>query len=647
MITRLWTLTRLGMALSLGPITFLAAPTPVQAQQPSEPDVADVEETYQGEAPERYAMVKAVEGQVTIRKGDLVENLERGVPVAEGDVIDSRGRGVLQLGDGTRVAFAAGTRFQVAALFTDKSGERQVLLRLDQGRLRIALGGQSEARLRVDTQAGTATMTDRGNGSILVEGDQSVRVKVYSGRMTFSNDQDQARISAGERLTIYSRADRLNRVSAYNTYDRDGFDTYCERAFELRRGASWERVPAEIRYYSDDLDEQGDWVEVPDSGWCWRPRGIEADWRPYWRGRWGAYSGGMTWISDDPWSSVTFHFGRWGWHSDWGWYWVPGRYYSPAWVAWDMNAGYYGWAPLNHWNQPCHWGYGAWGGGYAWNVVLVNHINVNRIHQHIQSDRTILTGFRGGTGASTWNGAGRPLVAPWRTAPLMVSRAEFSNPGQMTRAFDRRVSGERMHAYERTAQSTTGRVVIRRDPQDTRPGPDGRRVERTPFEDRSRSKQPLTPIVRENPGSVPSGRSRPTEPAGPGENRDRGGVTPPARRETPREDRGRDFFGEERRAAPEAPRRESPSERRNERTYDPPPARPQERSREERPAPREERRSEPTRDRPRESYREERNSPPSRPSAPPPSAAPSRSSAPSAPPPSNSGGDRPSAGPRR
>jgi hypothetical protein len=70
-----------------------------------------------------------------------------------------------------------------------------------------------------------------------------VRVKVHSGRITFSNDHDRARINAGERLTIYSRADRLDRVSAFNTYDRDGFDSYCERALEIRRGASWDRVP--------------------------------------------------------------------------------------------------------------------------------------------------------------------------------------------------------------------------------------------------------------------------------------------------------------------------------------------------------------------------------------------------------------------
>lgn len=660
MFSRLWTLTRFGMALSLGPITFVAAPA--QANQPTGMDASrDPDATYQGEAPERYAQVKAVEGEVLIRKGEIEEKLDRGVPVAEGDVIDSRGRGVLQLGDGTRVAFADRTRFQVASLFTDKNGERQVLLRLEHGRLRIALGSHSEVRLRVDTKAGMATMLDRGNATLLVESDQSVRVKVHSGHLTFSNDADKARINAGERLTIYSFADRLNRVSAFNTYERDPFDAYCERALEIRRGASWDRVPAEIRYYSDELDEHGEWVDVPDVGWCWRPRAVVADWRPYWQGRWGAYAGGMTWVSDDPWGYVTFHFGRWGWHSGWGWYWMPGRYYSPAWVAWNWNAGYYGWAPLNYWNRPCSWGYGAWGGGYCWNVVQYHHINRHRIHHHVHHDRTVIASFHGGTGSSSWNGAS------WRTTPLLVSHAEFRTPTQMARAFDRQVSSERMRAYERAAQASTGRVVIRREPQPS-PAPHGEGI---PFEDRGRSRVPGPPILRGNSGVVPPDRrsgepGRPTDGVRPDPLRDRGGVVPPGRREPSPENR-KDFFGEERRTPPpdrkpDPSHRESPADRRPERSYDPPPARERsheppparersydppparERSREERPAPREERRPEPSRDRPRESFREERRPAPapSRPSPPP--SSPSRSSGPA---PSHSPGPSAGGGPRR
>jgi hypothetical protein len=660
MTTNLWKLTRLGCTLALGtvPMAFLAAPTPVVAQEPGYND----DSTYQGEAPERYAQVKRVEGDVRIRKGDFEETLDRGVPVAEGDTIVSRGRGVLQLGDGTRVAFGSGATFQVGALFTDSKGERQVLLRLDQGRIRIAMGGQSEARLRVDTPSGTAAMLDRGNATVLVEGDRSVRVRVHTGYLTFTTDQDQARINAGERLTIYSRTDRLNRVGSFNTYEADSFDLWCEKALETRRGASWDRVPSEIRYYSDDLDDNGEWVDIPDAGWCWRPRVTVVDWRPYWRGRWGAYSGGMTWVSDDPWGYVTHHYGRWGWHGSWGWYWIPGVFYSPAWVAWNWGSGYCGWAPLNYWNRPCNWGYGAWGGGYAWNVIQVNHINARGLHGHMRADRAIFASFSGGTGTTTWNPA-------WRRTPIIATQAEFRNPAQLGRAFDRQVAHDRMTAYERAAQASTGRGIIRRDSA----GPSQGRGTPVPFEDRGRVRVADRPVLRDAPADrrggpqpSPADRSRGAEP---GRDRapaptERRADPAPRDRERVRDERGRDFFGEERRPADrpapsERPRtdpprrleRPSPSERpapserprvdsprRLERPSPSERPRPELPGREERPSPserpridppprREERRPEPIRERAPEPPRERPSAPPpppSRPSSPPPSQAPDR-----------------------
>lgn len=182
----------------------LLLPAALVSAAPQAPQAPADDESYQGEAPERYAMVRALEGDVRIRKGDLDEALSRGTPIAEGDVVESRGRGVLQLGDGTRIAFGGATRFTVAALFTNQQGEKQVLLRLDYGRLRVLLGGQSDSRFRVDTPSGTATCFDKGSFTVEAERDKVVRLKVHTGRVDFANDRDQTRIAAGERLTVYS-----------------------------------------------------------------------------------------------------------------------------------------------------------------------------------------------------------------------------------------------------------------------------------------------------------------------------------------------------------------------------------------------------------------------------------------------------------
>ena len=484
------TFTPFRSAALLLPAAILGAAPQVSSPVPSPTTSAAADESYQGEAPDRYAMVRVLEGDVKIRKGDLDESLSRGTPVAEGDVVESRGRGVLQLGDGTRVAFGGATRFTVAALFTNKKGEKQVLLRLDYGRLRVVLGGQSDARFRVDTPSGSATCMDKGAFTIEAERDHLVRLKVHNGHVTFANDRDQTRIAAGDRLTVYSPQDNLDRVRSFNTYDGDDFDRWSERAMVIQHGESWDRVPSEIRYYADDLDRSGRWLDSSEYGSVWQPNGVAEDWRPYYQGRWAPYSGGMTWISDEPWAYVAYHHGRWHWSLGVGWFWIPGVNYSPAWVAWDNTPGYYGWAPLGYYNTPAHWGYGAWGGGYAWNVVSVNYINVGNLNRHIYSDANVLRSFNGATGATTWNGGGRGLGAPWRRSPLIVSHNEFRNPGQIQTAFQRDVSRDRMANYAREAQVTTGRDIIRRDPRQTNgptsSGPATAGHGRIPFEDRSR-----------------------------------------------------------------------------------------------------------------------------------------------------------------
>jgi len=482
-MTRSWTSRSLSALLTV-PAALLAPAPFAAAQAPS----YQGEDDYAGESPDRYAQVKILEGDVRIRKaGEAEEALTRGIPVSEGDVVESRGRGVLQLGDGSRIAFGSGTRFTVGSLFTGQDGGRQVLLRLDYGRMRIQVAASGNARFRIDTPTGTASLSERASATVEVDRDRVTRFKLHSGRGSFSNERDQARLAAGERLTIYSAQDSLDRVRSFNTYEGDAFDQWCDDALVVRRSQSADYVPREIRPYADDLDDHGEWVDVDEVGRCWRPR-VSIEWRPYWRGRWGAYAGGMTWVSDDPWGYVTSHHGRWGWTSRWGWYWIPGVFYSPAWVAWNWSGGYCGWSPLSYWNGPSHWGYGAWNGGYCWNVVSVHHINQVNLHNRVVVDRTVFAGFNGGTGTTTWQtGKGRGVAPPWRTSPVIATGAEFKNPGQFTRALDRQVQSDRLNAYGRQLQTSGHQLQTRTHVSRPTGEGEGGTLTHTPrpFEDRS------------------------------------------------------------------------------------------------------------------------------------------------------------------
>ena len=521
---------------------------------------------YQGENPDHYAMVRALEGDVRITKGDVQDTLLKGTPVGEGDVVESSGRGVLQLADGTRLAFARNTKFTVASLFKDKDGSRQVLLRLDRGRMRVRVDDDSDARVRIDTASGSVSCSSRATFNVDVDTDGVARISVDSGHVRVSNQRDDASLGAGEQLSIFGSQDPLNRIRAFNTYDQDDFDRWSDGAWTVHRGESWNRVPSELRYYSDDLDSHGSWVDSGEYGWVWRPGGVAADWRPYYDGRWAAYPGGMTWISYDPWAYVTYHHGRWAWDAG-GWCWIPGVYYSPAWVAWSYNGGYAGWAPLGYYNTPCTWGYGAWGGGYAWNVVSINYINVYNVNRYCAYNSVAITSFNQGSGASSWV-PNRGIAAPWRTRPLMATNAEFRNPaaGQFNRAFQPAVERERFAAYQQNAASAGRQVYFR--PGNTGGVPPAGRGNgspasnpgRVPFEDRGALNR--TPEGRPGstgpanpgrPGTIPGRGFQPRpQPGGDGGNT---GVTPPNRgggaRENPRNNPPMDRGGNDRRPTPD------------------------------------------------------------------------------------------------
>lgn len=444
-------------AAALVPALLLSGVPLIPRTAPQDPgdlvDELDQQDYEVGESPERYAQVKFVEGTVTVRKGEEDEPLTRGVPVAEGDVVESRGRGVLQLGDGSAVAFGAGTRFRVAALFSEQDQERRVLLVLERGELRVCRGAQSEAVIRVDTPSGSGSLGSRGasrpEATFQVSKDprgDKVVFLVHGGQATWVNAEGQARVYAGQRLTVYGNDDVLDRVSDFNAYALGDFDQWAEALVRPRPSESAARVPPEIRYYADDLDGNGKWVYVEDTeSWCWTPTAVDADWSPYSNGYWGAYGGGMTWVSSEPWGYVTCHHGRWGWRMGLGWYWIPGVYYSPAWVAWHSTGTWFGWSPLGFHNRPVQWRDRQ----RCWNVVDVHHVGDRNLRPWFHRDPAVVGVF---------NRPHAQGARPWFQGRIIVNRQELRDPARFQRvAGQPAVARERVQVYTRE----TGRTILR------------------------------------------------------------------------------------------------------------------------------------------------------------------------------------------
>lgn len=105
-------------------------------------------------------------------------------------------------------------------------------------------------------------------------------------------------------------------------------------------------VDISVDFFHENLAPYGDWVDVEDYGYCWQPRDVDADWRPYSDGRWVYTDAGWTWDSDEPYSWAVYHYGRWARIDEVGWVWVPGTEWGPGWVSWRRGSRHVGWAPL-------------------------------------------------------------------------------------------------------------------------------------------------------------------------------------------------------------------------------------------------------------------------------------------------------------
>jgi hypothetical protein len=130
--------------------------------------------------------------------------------------------------------------------------------------------------------------------------------------------------------------------------------------------------PVTFQMFYDELYPHGEWLNVPEYGFVWRPYNVDANWQPYLtNGRWVYTRFGWTWASNYSWGWATFHYGRWRLDPFYGWYWVPGNVWGPAWVEWRQHDGHYWWVPLPPNVVP--------GGNFsilprAWNVVPARFI---------------------------------------------------------------------------------------------------------------------------------------------------------------------------------------------------------------------------------------------------------------------------------
>jgi hypothetical protein len=286
--------------------------------------------------PGRVARLNYMQGSVSFQPGgesDWVQaNPNR--PLTTGDNLwaDRNARGELHIGS---TAIRLSSQTGITFLNLD---DRTVQIQLAQGSLSVHVrrldGGDA---FEIDTPNLSFTVQRPGEYRVDVDpnGNTTV-VTVREGEGDVTGGGSEFHLDSGE-SGAFSGTDTLF-YDGGNVGAPDEFDQWCRsRDDREERAQSAQYVSRDVIGY-EDLDEYGDWRNVPDYGYVWFPSRVAAGWAPYRFGHWvWIEPWGWTWVEDEPWGFAPFHYGRWAVFGG-GWCWIPGPrvvrpIYAPALVA--------------------------------------------------------------------------------------------------------------------------------------------------------------------------------------------------------------------------------------------------------------------------------------------------------------------------
>lgn len=393
------------------------------------------------------------DGGTLVKQADDGREIDARVntPIYPGDevVTNRRGRAEIRLSDGNVIGVDRASAIAFRSILDSYEGESsQTVAELRFGKVAVHRTELGRDVLRLDTSNASYVARDQAIYSVETDSRGKDRVTVFDGSIEIRTRARATRLREGEGAEVDDRGvyDLADQVVA----SADDFERWFIKRAERRDGRSSRYLDRRLGYWSDDLDDHGNWVNIHGIGWSWRPY-VAVGWRPYHHGYWyTSRSGCLTWVSYDPFGWLPYHYGRWAYDPFHGWIWVPGYGYSPAWVYWWYSPGYVGWAPAGWWD--CHRGYYDWayrpyqrvgldiGFGFygrvriddidlrPWTFIDANHIMSNRV------DRAALTADVVKQRLGRTNG-GMAVVS---SDPARFTRDEFRNPAA---AINRRAAG--------------------------------------------------------------------------------------------------------------------------------------------------------------------------------------------------------------
>ncbi len=297
---------------------------------------------------DRIARISYLDGHVSFQHPNEVDWTAASINMAlqPGDRIytGEDGRAEIEIDDGSVMHLAEKTDIEVLAL-SDDLIQFRVLIGL------FTLNLRSSIAYEVSTPAAAFNTLRKGvyRFDVVESGDTDAVVR--NGLLEAANNTFANRVETGDLIHVTPGEQSTNVLSHYSK--RDAWDEWTDRRdADLVAYDSRKYLPDNVYMGVSELDSYGRWIVVDSYGPAWVPNYVDADWSPYWVGRWWYRPiWGWTWVSYEPWGWLPYHYGRWYHHSSFGWCWLPGvsfgfHFWSPGLVRFYQGPSWVSWCPL-------------------------------------------------------------------------------------------------------------------------------------------------------------------------------------------------------------------------------------------------------------------------------------------------------------
>jgi hypothetical protein len=374
----------LALAATLA-VSYIGIAVPAQAQD----DQSQMPPYAQPAAPS-VARLSDVEGSVALKHGDSGDQATAvtNAPVVAGDYITTGadGRAEVQLDANTLIRAGANAQLR----FTQLDGSNDVA-QVAEGSVELRVFATGQDNVQVQTPSVNVEPQEAGQYLVTVTSDGNTEVTSRSGSVAVVTPQGSQQVTPGRTMVVTGQASspQYQYIDEVAQTDLEAWGDQRDQMMVAANSAQSQYVPSDMTG-TTDLNQYGNWVDIPGYGEAWVPSDQAAGWTPYSNGTWVTLNyWGPTWVAAEPWGWAPYHYGRWFYGPGYGWAWYPGpRYIHPAWspalvaffgfgggggIGLGFGFGNVGWVPLapGEFYRPW-WGVG---GSLSFNIAYTNYHN--------------------------------------------------------------------------------------------------------------------------------------------------------------------------------------------------------------------------------------------------------------------------------